>query len=242
MNQSEIELLLACVRPGPDGRDRSIEFLLEQDIDWTFLVQTALANGVSPLVADRLVRAPTASVPEELRVALSEHLRDNRERNVALANALLELLDALRARGVDALPFKGQTLAVLATGDYTMRRAGDLDVFVRRRDLAEAWAALEALGYRESTEFELGRPMSAVEHRGYLRYQCEYAFLRKRDRVFVEPHWAIAPTTMAIDLDYERMWNRAGSVDIAGTCIPTLGLADLLPVLCIHGSKHEWTR
>jgi hypothetical protein len=113
---------------------------------------------------------------------------------------------------------------------------------VRSSDLDAARVTLEALDYRECTEFDIGRPMTPSEHRGYLRYQCEYGFLRKRDNVYVEPHWAVAPATMAIDLDYPRMWQRASRVDVAGRSVPTLGLADLLPVLCIHGSKHGWTR
>ena len=115
------------------GRDRSIKLLLAGDIDWTIFIRTVLAQGVSPLVVDRLVRAPAGSIPDDLRAALSGHLRDNRARNAALAQSLAELLDALRARGVDELLYKGQTLPVLATGDYAMRRAGDLDVLVRRR-------------------------------------------------------------------------------------------------------------
>jgi len=240
----ELELLLACVRPdsGSDAGARRIETLLQQDIDWTLLIRTALAHGVSPLVAERLGRLTSDALPTELRAALADHLLDNRERNVLLVNALFELLDALRSRDIVALPFKGQTLAALANGDSTLRRAGDLDVLLRPDDLAEAWKALESLGYRELTEAEIGRPMNAAEHAGYLRYQCEYAFLRRSDGIVVEPHWAIAPTTMAIDLDYERFWSRAATVVVNGRSLLTLGLADLLLVLCVHGSKHEWAR
>jgi len=85
------------------GRDRSIELLLAGDIDWTIFIRTVLAQGVSPLVVDRLVRAPAGSIPDDLRAALSGHLRDNRARNAALAQALIELLDTLRAGDLDVL-------------------------------------------------------------------------------------------------------------------------------------------
>jgi hypothetical protein len=239
----ELELLLACVRPyNDDADDHRIEAIVRRKIDWTYLVRTALAHGVSPLVARRLGVAHSERIPDDIRKAFDHHLLDNRDRNVVLADALFRILDALRDRDVVALPFKGQTLGAIAYGEFAMRRAGDLDILLREEDLASAWQVLESLGYREMTEFEIGRSMTAVEHAGYRRYQCEYAFFRKIDGIVVEPHWAIAPTTMAIDLDYDRFWERAGTVDVGGRKVLTLGLADLMLALCVHGSKHEWTR
>jgi len=240
--QGELQVLLACVREPSAPGGQSLEALLDRELDWTVVVRMALRHGVSPIVAERLLGTLPGAIPDDLREALDEHLQDNRARNAVLGAALVELLDALDASNVTALSFKGPTLAALTTGDYTTRRAGDLDLLVRWSDLDAARVTLEALDYRECTEFDIGRPMTSSEHRGYLRYQCEYAFLRKRDNVYVEPHWAVAPKTMAIDLDYPRMWQRARRVDVAGRSVPTLGLADLLPVLCIHGSKHGWTR
>jgi putative nucleotidyltransferase-like protein len=240
--QREVEVLLACVRAPSAPGGQSLEVLLDRELDWTVVVRMALGHGVSPIVAERLLGTPAGAIPNDLRAALDVHLQDNRARNALLGAALIELLDALHASNVTALSFKGPTLAALTTGDYTTRRAGDLDMLVRWSDLEAARVTLEALDYRECTEFAIGRPMTSSEHRGYLRYQCEYAFLRKRDGVYVEPHWAVAPATMAIDLDYPRMWQRASRVDVAGRSVLTLGLADLLPVLCIHGSKHGWTR
>jgi hypothetical protein len=238
----ELSLLLACVGSTTQVPERSVEALLNSDLDWALVVRSALEHGVSPIVAERLLCAPPGSISKDLRVALDLHLQDNRARNVALGAALIELLGALRVHGVEALPFKGPALAALTTGDYTTRRAGDLDLLVRRSDIDETWATLEALGYCEGTAFEIGRQMTANERRNALRYQCEYALLRERDRVWVEPHWAVAPPTMAIDLNYARMWERTCRVEIAGRSVPTLGHDDLLPVLCIHGSKHGWTR
>jgi Uncharacterised nucleotidyltransferase len=239
LSRPENELLLACVSPRPDTR---IDQMLGGDIDWTSLVRAALDHGVSPLVADRLLRTHEGLIPEDLRHALAEHLGDNRDRIGVLVTALFELLDALSGQGVTAVPFKGPALASLALGDPALRRAGDLDLLVRREDIDRTWSVLEALGYREGSEFETGRPMNAAERRGHLRYQCEYAFLRGRDRAMIEPHWAITPAMLAVDLDYARIWQRVGTIEIAGRSVPALALEDLLLVLCIHGSKHEWTR
>jgi hypothetical protein len=238
---AEIDLLLACVSPA-GAEDGLIEGLLRRDINWTRVIGLALDHGVSPLLAHRLGRLRSTSVPDEIREALEAHLADNRERNEQLTCALFEILDRLRASDIVALPFKGQTLGAMAFGDFALRRANDVDFLVKRRDLASTWEVLESLGYREMSHFQSGRPMTAAEHAAYLRYQCEYAFLRERDNIVVEPHWAIVPATFAVELDCEKFWGRAESVQLSGRDAPTLAAEDLLVVLCIHSAKHEWTR
>jgi len=238
----EIALLLACARPFDRSDDARVEALVRGNIDWAHLVEVALAHGVSPLLASRLGRLPPGCLPDEIRGSLALHLLDNHERNVVLTDALFEILDVLRGRDIVALPFKGQTLGNIAYGDFTLRRAGDVDILLRRHDLTVALQMIEALGFRDITELEIGRPMRPSERAGYLRYQCEDAYLRQSDGILVEPHWDIAPATMAFNVDVDGFWERAETVTFHGRDVPTLGAADLLTVLCIHGSKHEWTR
>lgn len=239
---AERDLLLACVQPGAGVEDRQIERLLQGDLNWERVIRLALAHSVSPLLARRLARLRPASVPDDIREALEAHCQDNRERNVQLTRALFEILDGLQERSVVGIPFKGQILGEVAYGDFGIRRANDVDILLRKCDLAVAWQVLELLGYQEMTEFESGRAMGAAEHAGYLRYQCEYAFLRVSDNIVVEPHWAIVPKTFAVDLGCEDFWARAETVLLDGRETATLAASDLLAVLCIHSSKHEWTR
>lgn len=238
----EIELLINGVMPPSRVETGRVASLLKQDLDWTVVVQTALSHGVSPLLARGLEAATPHLLPPEIRTALGCHLQDNRQRNVLLLQTLIKILDVLDTVGIRALPFKGQTLGAAAYGDFGLRRAGDVDLLIRQRDLHSACEVLESLGFAETTLREIGRPMSRTERQGYLRYQCEYAYFRPEDGVLVEPHWALAPTTLSIDIDLEELWQHADTVDLLGRRIPTLEAADLLLVLCIHASKHEWTR
>jgi hypothetical protein len=57
----------------------------------------------------------------------------------------------------------------------------------------------------------------------------------------VEPHWAIAPRTLANPLDEAGMLERARPFPFRGRSLPGLATEDLLLVLCAHASKHEWT-
>ena len=240
--RAELDLLITCTDPSPDERAARVRALTRGEIDWSFLVRTAIEHGVSPLVAHRLLEMAADDLPRELTSALREHLQDNVQRNRVLVDALVEALDAMQGRGVTALPFKGQTLGALAYDDFALRRAGDLDLLVRRSDVSSACAALEEIGYREGTVYEIGRAMTSGEHAGYLSFQCEYQLVRLSDQVVVEPHWALAPTTLAVDLPYEAFWRNAASIDLLGRPVTTFSLPDLLLAVCVHASKHEWTR
>src|SRR5262249_7913762 len=200
----EIDILRGCARSPLDPPHASrIARLLEGRIDWTYLVRTALFHRVSPLLAHHLQGSEFA-VPEDVRAALRLHIDDNRQRTFALVAVLFELLDALGSRQIAAIPFKGPTLGAVAYGDPGLRRAGDLDVLIREEQARRVVDVLRARGF-----INTDRAMTSDEDRTYRRYQCEYAFVREADSVVVEPHWAIAPKTMAVPLDYAGMWQRA---------------------------------
>lgn len=238
----EFNLLVACSNPRSSSESFALRSLLSEDLDWTLLIEQALRHGVSPMVAKTLIEVSPRQLPEDLAEGLREHASDNALRNRSLLAALDETMQALRHRGILALAFKGQTLAARMLENYTLRRAGDLDLLVRKQDLSGVWAVLEDLEYREATEREIGRPMSAPEHRAYLEYQCEYNFTRERDHIMIEPHWAIAPRSLRIRLPYAAFWRDAERLSIDGRGIDTLSTAHLLLVVCVHASKHEWSR
>src|SRR5262244_1467824 len=154
-----------------------------------------MADAASRIAA--LVRASTG-VPDEIREALRVHLEDNRVRNRILARVLVEVLDALEDQGVVVIPFKGPVLGALAYGDFSLRRAGDLDLLMQSNDVSTVCRTLAASGFRECTEYQTGRPLSAAEEAAHRRHQCEYAFIRASDGVMVEPHWAIAPAAIPV--------------------------------------------
>src|SRR5256886_10494233 len=52
------------------------------------------------------------------------------------------------AAGIAAVPVKGPTLAALAYGDLARRESFDLDILVRRQDVAPAADLLRSLDYR----------------------------------------------------------------------------------------------
>ena len=72
-SRPEIELLLCCARTQIDPMTvERIKVLLQQDIDWTYLIQTSACHGVMPL----LYRSVNATCPEAVPRAILSQLRN----------------------------------------------------------------------------------------------------------------------------------------------------------------------
>jgi hypothetical protein len=193
---------------------------------------------VQPMLFSRLSDLGPAIPPD-----VQNHLRAEYHRNVlqSLANAveLIGLLEALDREGIPAMPFKGVVLGASVYGDLTTRPAGDLDVLIHHRDLARATAILL------ERDFELKTPIRAdgtrPDPRGY-----EYHFERKRDGMTIELRWRLELTEpwfkFRHNLGLDWVWPRRRITRLAGAEVPDLEPEITLLVLCMHGSKHAWSR
>lgn len=260
MNDLEIaaehRLLLLCAarHTGTDPVGQA-ETLLQSPVDWTRLVEDALAHGVSPLLCRLVHRVDPALVPSDVLTAAQTHLDDVASRNRDLSAALLEILDALDRAGIAALPFKGPVLAETYYGDPGLRTYRDLDFLVAKQDRQATTEILCGLGYM-LTETVPGRAhpvaLSPRQAAAVWHYAGEYLFLHAQADIAVEPHWAFLPPTFGLDIDHDAIMTRArhthgqamGPVNgyVMGRPVPVLGAEDSVLSLCLHGAKEYWAR
>jgi hypothetical protein len=237
---AERSLILAAT--GLSGHRREVvDRALRSDVDWECLIRLALRHRLAPPLLSVLTNAEAGLVPEEILEALRFHCSVLREHSEQLRTQLFEVLDALDRRSVVAIPFKGPVLADLLYGDIASRSPGDLDILVRRENVADVRAELESLGFVDA-EGHGGPSLTPAQRRMYEHYQCEYQYTRLADDVVVEPHWELSQRPMAIEADYPGMLDRAQPRSLAGRSVAALSPDDLLVALCVHGTKHEWER
>jgi len=232
----EAELLLCCAQSDaePAVRER-IENLVQGEVDWTYLLQTAADHGVAPLLYRALTDTSSQAVPQDVLDQLQSRFRANGRRNLLLTGELLGLLRTLKAKGIPAVPYKGPILAVHAYGNLALREFGDLDVLIHKDNIPKAKDVMASLGYRQLEEF------TGAQEEAYLRSQCEYIFTNDRGTI-VELHWALVPRKITFSLDPEDLWTRLEAIDLGGATVPTFSPEDTLLILCVHGSKHRWKR
>lgn len=232
----EAQLILACSRAHLDSESRdAIAALAARGLDWAAVVGLAEAHGVMPLVYTNLRLAAAEAVPEDALSRLEGLFYSNSLRNFVLRDELFRILAELKSRGIPAVPYKGPAIAENVYGDLSLRRFGDLDILVPRKQVPEATQSLRALGY--SLEETHSVPETAL-------YQASHhhVFHREEDEVYVELHWEISDPFLAVPLRMEGFWGRLKSTRLGGVDVPGIPPEDLLLFLCIHHTAEEWGR
>lgn len=236
VHRPEIELLLRCAQTSqdPDRVDR-IHSLLRRTIDWEYILPTAGAHGVAPLLYWNLNATCPEAVPEDVMAKLRDRMYANGRRNLVLTGELLKILDALEEREITAIPYKGPVLATVAHGNLAFREFGDLDFLLDAKDVLKAKDVLASLGYQPQDQ------MTEAQEVAFLRYERQYEFARD-DGVMVELQWKVTPRYFPFPLDHEYAWERTVPVSLGGRTVQTFAPEDLLLVLCVHGPVHCWER
>jgi len=210
--------------------------LAAQIVNWDDVIRGASQHGILPLLYARLVEI-SDSIPSDVL----EHARREFEHNafhcITNAEELLQVLSAFEAARIDALPFKGVVLGAHAYGDMTLRKAGDLDLLIRFRDLRRATEILKQRGYHLKTKTLADGSPEAEDY-------FEFHFERPADGMVLELRWRLELTQPRYrhELGLEWVWPRRTIVKLAGAQVPDLDPVSSLLILCMHGSKHAWSR
>jgi hypothetical protein len=229
------ELLRAVARPVGSAPQR-IDQLAGKIRDWDSLFSLAEEHRVLPMLFSRLADtgAPVPPVAQE-------RLRAEYDRNVfhCLANAaeLIAVLKAFDDEMIPAMPFKGVVLGASVYHNLTTRPAGDLDVLIHYRHLIRATAVLLERGY------ELKTPVRADGTPAVQDYY-EYHFERLTDGMALELRWRLELTQPRFrrDLGMDWVWPHRRTAMLAGAEVPDMNPEIKLLALCMHGSKHMWSR
>ena len=232
---AEVELLMCCARIvlEPGGRE-TIQRLAGSGLDWEAFIALAGIHGLLPLVYRHVDTAAAEIVPRPVLVELWGRHERTAQRNRAMTRQLLEILAALEAAGVPAIPYKGPALAFSVYGDVAMREYGDLDILVRAKDLLRGKAVLQAQGY--SPEY----PLEPAVESAFLRAPSQHHMvLACADRAPVELHWKTDPD-FPVELDDDAWWTGLERVGLEQGVVRRVADRELLLILCLHGSRHWW--
>jgi hypothetical protein len=230
------DLLRAISRRRDDTPARQLGQLASEIGDWSSLLKLAREHRVLPMLFLRLDEMGPA-VPKEARDVLLAEYQRNVFHSVANAAELISVLAAFDREMIPAMPFKGVVLGASVYRNPMTRAAGDLDVLIHLRDLPRATAILQERGYELKTAVHAdGTPAAEDYH--------EYHFDRRADGMVLELRWRLELTQSRFrhDLGMDWVWPRRRTAMLAGAKVPDMNPEIKLLVLCMHGSKHVWTR
>ncbi len=182
----------------------------------------------------RALRAHAHLVPEPARRMLDERAGKIAAHSRAVTAELLRLVERFQREGCPMIPYKGPVLALLAYGDVTLRQFSDLDLLIPRASMTRAASLIETLGYR--IEHRSGRAAQAV----HLGTEYHYLYRSPESGLAVELHGEAIPCYLAFPLTNEDLGRRLETAMVEGQPVRSLAREDLVLLLAMHGTKHEW--
>jgi hypothetical protein len=185
------------------------------------------------LVASRLPQSAQSDATPPARKRIISTGYANRLRNQYLTAQLSRLLGEFQRASIETLAIKGPVLAAIAYGDPGLRLFADLDLLVRRADLAAAARLLERLDLTADLYDE------AAIASGFFN-AVEVNFRSRNGIVNVDLHWELSPGFYPFGPGGEELWQRAIEVPLDGASVRTLGHEDHLLYLAVHASRHGW--
>ncbi len=233
----ETKLIVCCARTQIDElTSEKIKALLQQDIDWKYVIQSATYHKVMPLLYQNLNTVCPKLVPQNVLAYLQQSFQKNAARNLFLTMELLRILNIFECQGITAIPIKGAILASSVYGNLALRRFCDLDILVRQKDAIKARDILVSEGYESSYNFTREQEVARLKS----PYCKDNNYFHKDSRINIDFHWQLLQRYLSFPLDHERLWERHTFASIAGKKVIHLSAEDNLLFLCVHGSRDRW--
>jgi hypothetical protein len=233
----EFDLLLTCSRTHLNRTHLShLQTLLQADLDWPKLVDTATYHGVNHLLYWQLLTHSPEAMPIAIREAEQDALRANCDRNLALLTELIRLNKVFAAKNLSLLSFKGLTLTHRLYSQLALRAFKDIDILVPDVQAVQAMQLLIAQGYEP--QFVL-TPNQQIR---YIQTRHEMSFWNANKQVAVDLHWVLMPQHYSFAPSSNLVWQSAETLSIADRSILTLSQEALILYLCAHGAQHDWNK
>lgn len=226
----EIKLLLCCTRTKIDSKvTEEIRTILNQDLDWNYILEIASYNQVLSLLYFNLNKNFSELIPQQVLVKLKHFFGNNAKRNLFLARELIFLLKLFEDNNIQAFPFKGAVLADYAYGNLALRQFSDLDILVNKKDFLKAKKLLVNKQYKLQ--------LTKLEEIFVSEHAFQSPFLNPKGIVSLDLHWGLAPKRPRRYSRFNCLWNNPKSISLAGQSVQTFSPESMLVIQCINAVK-----
>lgn len=212
-----INVLIACLR-----KRNSTEPSNLSDAQWEVLLDLAAKHGVGPLLYHHF--KTNTQIPKSVLFGLRRTYHRNALKNAQYYQELSEILKQLQ--DIEIIVLKGAYLAKTVYQFDTLRVIGDIDLLVKKADLAKAEQILLDMGYGP-TERPSIKEQCANKHHLLL--------FTKKGAFPIEIHWALTNPTRPLKITFdEALWQHASPFTVTNIQVLSLSPEDLLLHLCFH--------
>jgi len=227
----DIELIIQCCQYNTNTD--KIQSLISKITDWETFINLAFTHGVFPLVYKEL-KQHSSLIPQEVLNIMKSHNMDIIKENMLMSAELIKVMKLLEENNIEALAFKGPTLAQMAYGDITLRQYGDLDILVNKDDIYKVYDLLKGSYSRELK-------CTPSQEKTWFKYAHDLG-LTAKNGTHIEFHWRMLDTDHPINLKDIDFFKNKTFIDLKKQSIPVISNEEFLIYLCVHGSKHMFER
>jgi len=225
----EEQLLLCCARTklSKDKRDE-IRKLMNNGLDWNYLLQVGKAHGLAPLLYYHLHGIDHEHrIPQPIMDQLHNIYYSNLAHNILLSNELNKILNVFEKKRFPVVVLRGLALAQTIYKNIALRSTIDIDLLVQKKDLSRVVRALLELRFT-SPQFGLVTKEYSTELCFFKRAGSEGKY---RPNIYIDVHQDITSSIRLkriIKADTEGVIRKARPVRVNGINMLVMAPEDLL--------------
>lgn len=194
---------------------------------WSAVLALAARHRLSEFLHARRAGALQTDWPAPARAVVRGRYVENALRNARFHSELTRVASALRGRGLAPVLLKGGALLQTVYTDPAERPFGDLDLLVRRDELAAATAVMQGLGYRLDESYHAASYYREFHYHLIFRHAV-------RPWLCFEIHWDLSLPVMDVTFDAAGLRRRAGLAGREGLEILVPSPGDSLLLQALH--------
>lgn len=227
------KLIALCSRLDPDASSRSaIAEILDNDMDWKRVIETAHKEKVTPLLY-RSLRCFPERVPDSALAQLKRFYLHNTGKNLRSYHEIRPILQGIEDRGLRMALTKGARLAETLYKDPGLRYFVDIDFMAHPDDLESIQGLLKELdiwkgSYASGFEGTSKSRMMWIMEAGFKRSGC-----------FIDIHFHWPGIEVPLNHD-EDLWRDVQTIQVQNVSAKVLSPEDELCIICLHAQKHNY--
>lgn len=225
--EDHLIVLLSALRLPDAAREEAVK-LARSDVDWEFLLESAIRHDIVPLLYSNIQKLDGVTVPH----TVFDDIRDISAQTVSSNSRLIPEAAAIaqeaKKRETYILFAKGPVLIADVYKEAGKRFFSDIDVFVSRDGACHFEKILRGRGYCQVEGDDAG-------------YRSQKVF---RNSAGVTVDMQAGPVgrdlhNSFIGFDFDNIYDRRRHVLLEGRDVPTLGIEDTLIYYTLHLSMHH---
>lgn len=230
---SEDKLMLCCARTSIDSETREkILYLIDDDLDWEYLLKIALTHGLTPLLYYNLNSICPEKVPKHIIMELKNYFNANTLKNLFITGELIKLTDLFNSYGIKAFTYKGPVLSILAYNNLSLRTFSDIDIFVNSKDIKKSFNLLKRHGYKSKL------PLMLKKVNNYLKYHRAHVF--NNGNVNIDLQWKLSFIYIKSDLLTKFNFENLIKINFNNSVFFTPNIEYQIIILSLHNASHLW--